>query len=125
VLTLIDTSVWIDHWRGASSAAALSGLLEADDVLVHPWVLGELALGSLGPRRDAILSDLGLLPAAPLVSTDEVRVAIDQRRLAGSGIGWVDAALVASALVAGSTLWTGDRRLASIARSLGLHGRPR
>jgi predicted nucleic acid-binding protein len=106
---LVDTSVWIDYFR--SGLPRLAADLEADEVLLHPWVLGELALGQLGPRRARILADLALLPAAPLIPDEVVLGLVDRRTLSGSGIGWVDAQLLASSLVAGARLWTNDRRL--------------
>ncbi len=117
-MILVDTSVWIAFFRGAPSGKALSRFLEEDAVLVHPWVTGELMLGTLGPRREEILSDLGRLPAAPLVDFEEIRALVTSRRLAGTGIGWVDAQLVGSALVAGATLWTFDTKLAKVATRL-------
>lgn len=110
-MILVDTSVWIDFLNGASAAAPLSSLLVEGEVLSHPWVVGELALGHLGPRRPAILADLERLPVAPVATDAEVRRLIEERALAGSGIGWVDAGLLASALLAGARLWTSDRRL--------------
>jgi hypothetical protein len=115
---LIDTSVWIDFFRGRPRAARLSEHLDADDVLLHPWVLGELALGHLGSKRTAILSDLRLLPAAPLVEDSAVFDMVDTHRLAGRGIGWVDAQLLASADRVGAALWTWDARLARAAAEL-------
>jgi predicted nucleic acid-binding protein len=117
---VVDTSVWIDHLRGSRRAAGLGERLDDGEVLVHPWVVGELALGHLGPDPQTILGDLRTLPAAPTVAEDEVTLLIEARALAGSGIGWVDAQLLASALTAGAGLWTSDRRLGDVAASLGL-----
>ncbi len=119
-MILVDTSVWVEHFRGTDRAAGLVELLEADEVLLHPWVLGELALGSLGPRRDAVISDLKRLPTAPRVPDDEVLVLIQDRGIAGRGISWVDAQLLASALVGRSSLWTFDTALAAEADLLHL-----
>lgn len=83
-------------------------------------MLGELALGGLGAAHNAVLADLRRLPAAPEIPHEEVLALIQDRRLAGRGIGWVDAHLVASALVAGSELWTADLRLDGVARELGV-----
>jgi predicted nucleic acid-binding protein len=118
-MILVDTSVWIDFFRGRPAASTLTDHLDQDRVLVHPWVRGELALGSLGRRRSAVLADLARLPPAPMVTESEVLAMIDARRLSGSGIGWVDAQLLASALVTGAALWTRDRRLASVAAECG------
>ncbi len=119
-MILVDTSVWVEFFKGRARAAVLSELLEADEVLLHFWVLGELALGGLGRGHDAEIADLDQLPAAPRVSDSEVLDLIRSRELWGRGIGWVDAQLAASALVAGSGLWTFDGDLSETARGLGL-----
>ena len=117
-MILVDTSVWINHLRLAS--AILSELLDDGEVLVHPFVLGELALGNLR-RRDAFLSDLRDLPRAAVATDEEVISLIDRQTLFGRGIGYVDAHLLAAArLTAGSKLWTRDRRLQAVAAQLGL-----
>ena len=117
-MILVDTSVWVEHFRGDLRADRLADLLESGEVLLHPWVLGELALGGLGST--AVIADLRRLPAAPEISHQEVLDLVLDRRLAGRGIGWVDANLVASALVAGCDLWTADLRLDTVARELGV-----
>ena len=110
---LVDTSVWIDHLR--SGNARLIELLREDSVLIHPAVIGELACGTLR-RRAETLASLRLLPQAPEASLDEVLHFIDERRLHGRGIGWVDAQLLASAALSGVSLWTLDVRLAGVTR---------
>ncbi len=120
-MILVDTSVWIDFFRGAPAVAALSTRLEAGDVLLHPWVLGELALGQRGARWTNTVRDLRLLPRGTVLGDAEVLAFIEARSLAGKGVGWVDVQLLAGALADGATLWTLDRRLATIARSLRLH----
>jgi predicted nucleic acid-binding protein len=115
---LVDTSVWIDFWRGAGAAVDLARLLEEGEVLLHPWVLGEISLGNLGARRAAILRDLRLLPVAPVALQEEVFSLIKRRALAGSGLGWVDAHLLASAKLAAAELWTSDQRLARAWRAV-------
>jgi predicted nucleic acid-binding protein len=117
---LVDTSAWVEHFRGDPRADRLAGLLEEDEVLLHPWVLGELALGGLGPHRAEVIADLRRLPAAPEIPHSEVLDLILDRRLAGVGIGWVDAHLLASALVVRGGLWTLDTRLSRVARELGV-----
>ena len=117
-MILVDTSVWINHLRLAS--AILSELLDDGEVLVHPFVLGELALGNLR-RRDAFLSDLRDLPRAAVATDEEVISLIDRQTLFGRGIGYVDAHLLAAArLTAGTKLWTRDHRLQAVAAQLGL-----
>lgn len=117
-MILVDTSVWVDHLRDRD--ARLAQVLEAGNVLVHPFVIGELALGNLR-HREAILRNLADLPAAERASDDEVLAFIDTMALAGSGIGYIDAHLLASArLMPGARLWTRDRRLDAVAERLGL-----
>jgi hypothetical protein len=118
-LILVDTSVWIEFFRRSSGAVRLAAVLEAGDAWTHPFVVGELALGSLGSRRRQILADLRLLPACPLLADAEVHELAEARDLPGSGIGWVDAHLLGSALASGARLWTLDRRLARVASALG------
>ena len=77
-------------------------------------------MGGLGPRRESVIADLKRLPALPLVPDEEVLELILARRLSGRGIGWVDAHLLASALVAGCGLWTFDGHLGAVARDLGV-----
>ncbi len=122
-MTLVDTSIWVDHFRGRARAKGLSLLLENNEVLVHPWVIGELALGNLGPGGRAVLADLRALPEAPLVRDEEVLDLIAARELSGRGVGWVDAQLLASALVASAELWTVDGKLQGVANALGIASR--
>lgn len=119
-MTLVDTSVWIDHFR--SGVAGLIALLDADAVLTHPFVIGEIALGSLRNRSE-VLGSLNALPKAQAVTDAEVLDLIASRSLFGTGIGYVDAHLLGSALRSGGGLWTYDRRLFSAAGALGLTAR--
>ena len=113
---LLDTSVWIDHLR--SGDALVTELLEAGEVLAHAFVIGELALGHLS-RRTEILGLLGALPRAPIATAEELLVFINRHRLAGRGIGYVDAHLLASAFLhPGLRLLTRDRRLHEAASAL-------
>jgi predicted nucleic acid-binding protein len=114
---LVDTSVWADHL--ARGNPSLVELLEAGEVETHPFVMGELALGNLH-WREGILGYLEALPAAPTAEPAEVLRLVDERNLAGSGLGWVDAHLLASALIGGTRLWTLDRGLAAAAARLGV-----
>ncbi len=118
-MILVDTSVWIDFLRGGGAAAPLARSLADDEVWTHPFVIGELALGSLGRRRRRMLADLRLLPQVSVLSESEVHRLVEARSLAGTGIGWVDAHLLASALAAGVELWTLDRRLSRVAVATG------
>lgn len=121
-MILVDTSVWVDHLRGHEPALAV--LLENGTVLGHAFVLGELACGGLR-RRAEILRLLAELPQAFAATHAEVLGLIERHRLMGRGIGYVDAHLLASAvLTPDARLWTRDRRLAEAAESLGVARRP-
>lgn len=121
-MILVDTSVWIDHLRAGD--ATLTALLEAERVLIHPFIVGELALGSMR-NRETVLDALRDLPAATLATDDEVQRMIDAVPLHGLGIDYVDAHLLASArLTSDSRLWTRDRRLLAAAERLQLVARP-
>ena len=117
-MILADTSVWVDHLR--SGDARLAGLLDAGRIAGHALVVAEIALGTLRDRA-RILGLLDGLPSLPIAREDEVRVLIEHRRLFGRGIGFVDASLLASCLLApGSFLWTRDRKLEAAARDIGV-----
>lgn len=117
-MILVDTSVWIDHFRGGDPD--LASLLRDGRVLIHPWVTGELALGHLS-RRSEILGLLRNLPQAKAATDAEVLTLIDNDQLFGLGIGYVDAHLLAATiLTTGARLWTRDRRLAAVAAQQGL-----
>jgi predicted nucleic acid-binding protein len=116
-MLLVDTSVWSDHLRRHDRAMA--ELLEAGEVLAHPFVIGELACGVF-PRRAETLALLMSLPMVPVLGQTEVLGFIERHALAGTGIGFVDIHLLASVLVAGTRLWTRDRRLAGAAARLGV-----
>jgi predicted nucleic acid-binding protein len=116
-MILVDTSIWVDHLR--SGDRHLAGLLDAALVLGHPWVVGELALGGLGPRHP-VLELLGGLPQSQLASEDEVLVLIGQHALHGMRVGYVDVQLLAStALTSDAKLWSKDRSLMAVAERLG------
>ena len=111
-MILVDSSVWIDHFRKAEPR--LVELLENEAVAVHPFVLGELACGSLKQRKE-IISLLHDLPEAPKTEDDELLFFIEERRLSGRGIGLIDVHLLASCLIGSHQLWTKDKRLKAIA----------
>jgi predicted nucleic acid-binding protein len=113
---LVDTSVWVAHFKEGN--VPLPELLEAGGVICHPFVMGELAGGSLG-NRSVILSWMGALPQATVADHEEVLALIGTRKLWGSGLGYVDVHLLASALLTGVRLWTLDRRLGEAAEGLG------
>lgn len=114
---LVDTSVWIEHFRRGTTT--LAARLEDDVVWCHPFVIGELACGGLSDRAQ-ILSLLAALPQPPLAEHDEVLEFVDRNELSGSGIGWIDVHLLASARLGGIGIWTLDQTLDRIARKLGI-----
>jgi predicted nucleic acid-binding protein len=117
-MILADTSIWVGHFR--RSDLRLARFLDSGDVVMHPFVIGELALGYV-PRIAEMLEDLRTLPMAIVADSDEVLKFIVHRKLSGSGIGFVDAHLLAAAALAKETLlWTRDKRLHIVAQSLSL-----
>lgn len=117
-MILVDTSIWIDHLRKADPR--LQKLLNNHEVLSHPLVVMELALGSIANRQQ-VLADLSLLPQAQVAENDELFRLIETRSLHRKGIGVTDLHLIASALLGTSVLiWTRDRSLTAVAASLGV-----
>lgn len=116
-MILVDTSVWIGHLR--EQDPRLTSLLERTQVLGHPWVTGELALGTLR-NRGVLLELLTRLPQAEVADVRELARSIELHDLGGRGIGYLDAGLLAATLLTpDALLWTGDRRLERVARELG------
>jgi len=119
---LVDTSIWVDHFRSADQE--LADLLASELVLAHPFVIGELALGGVA-QRQTLIEFLQDLPQAATASVNEALHFIRRHGLAGQGIGYVDAHLLASTqLSVGTRLWTRDKRLAGVAERLGLMMQP-
>ena len=117
-MILVDTSVWIDHLR--HNDATLATLLEAEQVLTHPMVIGELACANLSGRKE-ILFLMGNLPRATPASDDDVLTFIERHNLMGSGIGYIDTHLLAAtALTPETRLWSRDRQIVKAARRLGI-----
>lgn len=116
-MVLVDTSVWVNHFRHGNERLAVA--LEAGNVWVHPFVIGELACGHLQHRQE-ILSTLSRLPQLAPAAHDEVLHFIETHALAGKGLGWVDVNLLASAALGGVSIWTLDRRLVIAATTLHL-----
>jgi len=114
-MILVDTSVWIDHLRRGD--AELVALLQEARVATHPFVLGELACGNLRNRAE-LLALLGSLPRTLPASEEEVMAFLHEHRLHGTGLGWIDLHLLASARLTGVRLWSRDRSLAEAARRL-------
>ena len=117
-MILADTSVWIDHLHRSDPQVAER--LADGVMLMHPFVLGEIALGSLRDRA-RVLGNLQHLPMCHVADPEEILVFTERHALAGSGIGYVDAHLLAATLVTrGSSLWTRDKRLNAVAMRLGV-----
>jgi predicted nucleic acid-binding protein len=119
---LVDTSVWVDHFRQKNDA--LVSLLELDLVMVHPLIIGEIACGT-PPNRTQTLSDLQVLQLTQQASIREVVVFVENERLFGLGCGLVDLLLLASTLMSpGAELWTLDKRLSMLAERFNVLHRP-
>jgi predicted nucleic acid-binding protein len=117
-LILVDTSIWIDHLRSAD--AKLQALLENDQVVTHPFIRLELALGSIA-SREKVLADLALLPQAPVVASEELFSLIEHQTLYRRGMGLTDLQLLCCAVYDSSiSIWTRNRQLGEIAAELGL-----
>lgn len=119
---LVDTSVWVDHFRQRNDA--LAHLLELDLVLMHPLIVGEIACGT-PPQRDRTLSDLNALEPSRQASVREAMDFNERERLFGLGCALVDLLLLASTLMTpGAELWTMDKRLCALAERFGVMHRP-
>ena len=117
-MILADTSVWIDHLREEN--AILAELLDSEEVLMHPMVIGELACGNIR-NRVGVLNRLRRLPIISVVSEEDVLSFIEEHRLMGRGIDYVDVHLLASVAMDNSALlWTRDRRLRDAAAELSI-----
>ena len=117
-MILADTSVWIDHFRTGSPE--LRRQLEHGQIVVHPFIVAELALGSLH-QRSGTLALLDQLPQIGVARTDEVRAVIESRHLYNRGLGLTDVHLIAAVLIHPATaLWTRDKSLHKVAEGLGI-----
>jgi hypothetical protein len=118
-LILADTSIWIDHLRSGNKE--MRRHLDQGQIVIHPFIVAELALGSL-KERTKTLALLDLLPQVRVAQLSELRLMIEARRLYNLGIGLTDAHLIASVLIDSPTLlWTRDKRLRQAAENLGIH----
>lgn len=117
MITLVDTSVWIDHLRRGNKR--LATLLDRGGVCCHRFVIGELACGTLRNHAE-LLSLLKALPEVPYADHEEVLDFVSERRLAGRGLGWIDMHLLASALIGNCNVWTLDETLVAVAIELKL-----
>ena len=116
-MNLADSSVWIEHLRKPD--AAFSRLLALQQILVHPFVVGELLLGNL-KEREKFIAELALQPAAKKARDGDVLELIENNTLFGKGIGYIDAHLLASAKICNAKIMTRDKRLYAAAINLGL-----
>jgi predicted nucleic acid-binding protein len=117
-MILIDSSIWMDHFRQKNSE--LIDLARGKAILCHPFVVGEIAMSSFA-QREIILSDLSDLPQAIVAFDDDVQKFVTRHKLFSLGIGYIDAHLLVSAqLTPGTHFWTKDKRLLAAAEKLGL-----
>ena len=116
-MILVDTSVWISHFRAGNPQ--LAKLLNKGEVLCHPFIIGELACGNM-KNRSEILSLLCALPTAIPAEHDEVMHFIEENKLMGKGLGFIDFHLASSAVLTGVPLWTLDKKLQKVLQSLGI-----
>jgi predicted nucleic acid-binding protein len=116
-MVLVDTNVWINHFR--KTDAELVANLNTGSVVCHPFIIGELACGNLQNRKE-ILELFQSLPPSPTVESDELLTFIESNSLMGKGLGYVDMHLLASAVLAGIELWTNDRRLRLVSQDIGI-----
>lgn len=119
-MILVDTSVWVDFLR--KGIPLLSDLLDAGEVMTHPFVIGELACGNLA-NREEILDLLAMLPQVKQATHSETLHLVEIHHLQGKDIGWIDVHLLASALLGHVPLWTRDRRLDEVAKKLNIAGK--
>lgn len=120
-MTLVDTSIWIDHLRTGNDA--LVTMLQNHLVCIHPWIIGELACGNLANRVEA-LELLGSLPPLAPARENEALHSIEKRCLMGRGIGYIDVHLLAATVMHGVEIWTRDKRLMGVAMDLGVAYQP-
>ena len=116
-MILVDTSVWITHFQRTN--LGLKHALNNRQILVHPFILGEMALSHI-KDRSGVLEELGALPKAEVARPEEALTYVERHQLYGRGIGWVDVHLVVSSLLCESEIWTFDRRLSAAATRCGI-----
>jgi predicted nucleic acid-binding protein len=116
-MVLVDTSVWVKHLR--EGEPLLAEILSSDSILTHPFVIGELACGTMR-NRAGVMEDLAALPGAAVATDQEALRLIEDHKLWGRGLGWIDVHLMASALLSNCRIWTMDRRLAAAAEQAGV-----
>lgn len=117
-MILADTSIWVDHLRGGHPE--IDRLLHQSRLMTHPFVVAEVALGSISQRQTKLML-MDMLPQAVVATPGEVRRLIESHRLFGTGVGFVDVHLLASCLLTpGTVLWTRDTRLNAAAKFAGI-----
>ena len=116
-MVLVDTSIWINHFRKADRY--LLQFLEEGGVFLHPFIIGEISLGNIKQRTE-VLGLLKKLPMVELLSDEEVLIFVEKHKLFGKGIGWIDTHLLASTYLSQFKLLTHDKNLSLIAQKLGL-----
>ena len=117
-MILVDTSIWINHFNKSNSG--LIELLNSAQVCIHPFIIGELACGNISNRIE-ILSLLKSLPLVDTVLDDEIFTFIENKKLFGIGLGFIDVHLLASVLIHNVKIWTGDKSLSKAALNLGIN----
>ena len=115
-MVLVDTAVWVDHLH--TNDEHLSMLLENEQIVIHPMIIGELAMGNLANRQQT-LEDFAKLPEISVATHQEVLFFVEHHRLMGTGISYIDAHLLTASVLHGETqLWTRDRRMMTVADQL-------
>jgi predicted nucleic acid-binding protein len=109
-MILVDTSIWVNHFR--SGVPELENMLNQNMVGTHPFIIGELACGSL-QKRGEVVAQMRSLPSATVAQDAEVHRLLESHRLWSKGLGWIDLHLLAAALLSGWALWTADTSLAA------------
>jgi predicted nucleic acid-binding protein len=116
-MIIVDTSIWVDHLSKGCSELEL--LLNDNKVIVHPYVIGELACGNIRNRK-LILSYLTALPSVPVITSSEYFMFIDSNKLTGQGLGFVDIHILGSAFLVGLKVYTRDKALLHASEKLGI-----
>jgi hypothetical protein len=116
-MILVDTSVWVSHLREGNSK--LEQYLNKGEIVTHPFVIGELACGSI-KNRNEILSLLDALPKTEILTDEEVMLFIEKNNLMGKGLGLIDIHLLASAILSEAAIWTLDAKLKQEAHTFGI-----
>jgi len=117
-MVLVDTSVWVDHLVKGDDQ--LRDLLANEDVIIHPFIVGELACGNI-KNRSEILPLLNSLPCSTIADNIEVMKFIEDNALYGQGLGFIDIHLICACFLSHSVIWTRDKSLSKVARKFGIN----